>query len=189
MPLYFQGKVAFSELVPGLSSAADRLLESVPGYQKMIDDAGGGVDWLTKKVASVQAEHERIGLVLEESQEALESAQKILDEANGLLNKISNALNDSGIYHYWYVGEVGDLPTDLANHFAVNNGLPESAGTMVESIAGTLIIVGGDADLLNSANKIKRLFNQIGGNGQAIADLYRADNSLPIDPDPENPWD
>lgn len=189
MPLIYQGKITFSDLVPGLTSAAERLLDAEPSYQKMLDEASGGVAWLDKKVNDLQAEHIRVGTVLQNAEEALERAEEILNEAKGLLSKISDALNDSGIYHYSYVGQIGNLAGDIASHVATHNGLPESAGTTAEAVAGTLIIVGGDGDTLASANKIKRLFNQIGKNGQNIADLYRAEVGLPADPDPEYPWE
>ena len=189
MPLIYQGKITFSDLVPGLTDAAQSLMDVQPDYDALIAKAQSGVDWASNKQAALQAEIDRLNIVSEQADMALDAAKEILGEAKGLLSKISDALNDSGIYHYSYVGQIGNLAGDIANHVATNNGLPESAGTTAEAVAGTLIIVGGDGDTLASANKIKRLFNQIGKNGQNIADLYRVEVGLPADPDPEYPWE
>lgn len=105
-------------------------------------------------------------------EDILSDAQEVLDEASGLMDELAEALSDSGIYQFYYVGYIQDL-SSAVTLAGLNTGLPDKQPTGgEESVAGCLILVGGDGGLNATREKITRLFNQIGGNGAAIAALY-----------------
>jgi len=173
--LYYIGKVTFSDIVPGLSEAADAIAAKANENAAAIGKAQDGVAWLQKKAAAAQEEVTRAGQALSAATDILSDAQRILDEATSLTNKLANALADSGIYYFQYVGKMNEFSSDLVS-YGFNLGLPDKqpdGGN--EAVAASIIIVGGDGGLVASGEKIARLFDQIGGNGEYIKGLYTAE--------------
>lgn len=194
MALTYVGKIDFSDMVPGLNAAAAAVLERQGEVASVLAKAEAGVDFLTKKKEAVQAE-------LDKAQEALNSASNILNAANGVLeeassltSKLSDALANSGIYYYQYVGTVGSFSGELGltTGIGLNAGLPDkhdNPGAANETIAASIIIVGGDGGIVSSLNRIGKLFGQIGGNAKSIADLYAAEEGTTVEAEiPDFPY-
>lgn len=176
MALYYNGKVSFSDLAPGLNDAADHLLEKTSEVESFLADKQTHVNYLKKRVDSIQAELARAQEASNYAEQILTDASEILEEAKELTSELADALSTSGIYHFNYVGKADDLGTYLSLS-SMNDLIPSEDGDFEadESIAAAIIIVGTDDGVVNTAARISRLFQQIGGNGAEIASLYTSD--------------
>lgn len=171
--LIYKGKVAFSDLAPGLAEAASSLSERANEVEEFLSDKQKSVEALQKKAEAVQAELTRAQQAASSAQDILNSANGILEEAKSLVNNIAEALGTSGIYHYNYVGRIDGMGIEVGSEFG--NGLPDRDGHPDDSVAAILLVVGGDGGTMATVNKIQGLFSQIGNNAQDIINLYTAD--------------
>lgn len=176
--LTYKGKITFSDMVPGLKSAADTLMEKNEEVTEFLEARQKNVKGLQSRVTSMQEELTRAQEAAQLAQNVLRDANQVLDEAKGLVNELANALDASGIYLYQYVGRVDRFGSTLGTE--LNAGLPdkkpgqeyEIPNPHEETIAANIIIVGGDGGFATTINRISALFGQIGGNAQDIVALY-----------------
>lgn len=174
MALEYQGKITFSDLVPGLAEASDSLAEKINSQLGVVDDAMKGIAWLEKKRQAAVDEANRALIALDAAEDILQDANDILGDARDLVGRLTEALTESGVYYYTYVGYIEDLPTDVAAE-GFQAGLPDRRtipGAGGEAVAATLIILGGDGGVLASTERVAKLFEQIGKNGEYLKDLY-----------------
>lgn len=168
-----------SDLLPGLKDAAAALQEKNDEVTSFLADKQKGVDGMAARVASFQNELSRAQDAAANAQDILNSANQILEEAKGLTTNITDALNTSGIYLYNYVGYAGNF----GNEFATELGTGGIAGganfESNEAMVALVFVVGSDGGTTATISRINALAGQIGGNAQAIVDLY-----TPIAPAP-----
>lgn len=176
--LTYKGKLTFSSMVPGLSEAAQKLLEKNAEVEGFLADRQKNVAGLQARVGAIEAELQRALQAADSAQDILRDANSILEEAKGLVSELANALDASGIYMYQYVGRVGDMGGAISTE--LNAGLPDKKpggsnaipDAYQETIAANIIIVGGDGGLGATVSRITSLFGQIGGNASEIVSLY-----------------
>lgn len=193
MPTYYVGKLSLSDFMPGLSSAAADLMEKNAEVEQFLSDRQKNVEGLSKRVTAIQDEFTRAQQVATESQQILDAANSALQEAKNLVGAVSSALDQAGIYHYNYVGQIGNMGSSLDG--MVGSGLPDKlpgqpaaiTSPELEAVAAVILIAGGDGTALNSVNRIAALAGQIGNNATDIVDLYKAEADIDesIEPDPE----
>lgn len=175
--LIFTGKVTFSDLAPGLNDAAQHLQEKTSEVEEFLKDKQHHVNSMQKRVDAIQAELERATEAANLAEGILNSANQILQEAKSLTGQLAEALSDSGIYHFNYVGGVSQFGSavtlpNLNNAIITKEGNSDNTFDSNEHIAAAIVILGSDGGIVNTGNRIARLFQQIGGNGEAIAKLY-----------------
>lgn len=173
MPIYYQGKLTFSDIVPGLNEAASALQEKNAEVEEFLSNKQKSVDGLSNRVTSIQEELARTQQVATDAQQALSAANEALEEAKGLVNEVAEALTASGIYHYNYVGAVGAMDSAVSNEFS--NGLPDKSNPS-EVVAAILLIAGGDGGVTETLSRISSLVGQIGGNVQEIQNAYTVES-------------
>ena len=181
--LTYKGKITFSDMVPGLKSAADTLMEKNAEVTEFLEARQKNVKGLQSRVQTMQDELTRAQDAAQLAQDILSDANSILDEAKGLVSELANALDASGIYLYQYVGRVDAFGGTISS--ALNAGLPdkrpgqeyEIPDPQEETIAANIVIVGGDGGFTTTINRIGSLFGQIGGNASEIVSLYTAEEN------------
>lgn len=167
--IIYQGKLGFSELAPGLNDAADYLNEQAGEIEEWLTSKQQGVQGLQNKVTAMQNELSRAQAAAAEAQSILNDANSILEAAKDLATNLADALSTSGIYHYNYVGQIGDMGGTVSGE--LGGGLPDR-NEPTDSVAAILLIVGGDGGTAATIEKISSLFGQIGNNAQDIIALY-----------------
>jgi AAA15 family ATPase/GTPase len=169
MSLTYKGKVTFSDIVPGLNQAASVLTEKSAEVSAFLGDRQKNVSAMQKRTEQLQKEIERASKAAQTAQDTLALANQALEEAKSITSQLANALSQSGIYHYNYVGLVSNMGSSVTAEFA--SGLPDKLDP-TEAVACVLLIAGGDGGTAATVNRIAGLFGQIGGNAQEIINLY-----------------
>jgi len=169
--LTYKGKVTFSDIVPALSQAADRLLESNDEVDSLLSIKQKGLQSLESRAAQLQKELEKATSVAVTAQETLQLAQNALEEAKSLVGSLASALSTSGIYHYNYVGRIDSMGSTVSS--SLNSGLPD-VNNPEETVVAVVLIVGGDGGTTETINRITGLVGQIGGNVSEIVALYNS---------------
>lgn len=171
--LVYRGKLTFSDIVPGLSAAADSLRDRTDELEEFLSDRQKNVQFLQGKAQKVQGELQKLQDTVTNAQGILTAANNILEEAKGLTDQLADALSASGIYLYDYVGPASSMGSLLSSELF--DGLPDRPpGSGSERIAAAIVIAGGDGGLTESLNRINSLFGQVGGNASDIVARYTA---------------
>lgn len=171
--LIYQGKITFSDLVPGLAEAAASVAARADEVNAFLQARQANVAALQKKAEAVQAEINRTQSAVSGAQSILNDAQNILEEAQNLVENLSDALSASGIYHYNYVGQISNMGGQVSSEFSA--GLPDREGHPDDAVAAIILIVGSDGGTSATVQRIGRLFGQIGNNAASIISLYEAE--------------
>lgn len=169
--LLYRGKLTFSDLVPGLNSAAESLRDRTDELDEFLSERQKNVSALQSKVSRVQEELQKAQDTAFNAQGILSAANAILDEAKGLTDQLADALSASGIYHYNYVGRVDSMGGQISAEFF--DGLPDRPpGSGEEAVAVVILMVGGDGGVSATLDRIGSLFGQIGDNATDIQARY-----------------
>lgn len=172
--LTYRGKLTFSDIVPGLTAAADSLRDRTADLEDFLSERQKNVAALQSKVSRVQDELQKAQDTAVNAQNILTAANNILEQAKGLTDQLADALSASGIYQYDYVGRIDSFGTRVSTEFF--NGLPDRpSGSGEEAVAAIILIVGGDGGVSNTLGRISRLFGQIGSNVSDIQNRYLAE--------------
>jgi ABC-type transporter Mla subunit MlaD len=172
--LYYQGKLTFSDIAPGLNDAAAALRERSKDVGEFLSARERDVALLQDRANKLQAEVARIEQATGNANSILASAKDILTEAQGIVDKLANALNTSGIHQYYYVGAVGNMGSTVSDELS-----PGLRDTLIpeEVVAALILIVGGDGGVASTMGRIVNLFGQIGGDAEIIKDRYATEAS------------
>jgi len=168
MSLEYGGSLTLSQILPGLDDAVGKLEENLTQVEEFLTSRQRNLSGLSNRIENLQEEYNRLNDVFDSSQAVLEAANAALEEAKNLASEVTDALAIPGVSLYYYGGNVGNFASEVNNK--LGGGIPSSEGgneSPTQSVAATIVLAAGP-----DTETITKVFNQIGGVGQDIVDMF-----------------